>query len=69
MSIERFGGIDKYETNVLEDEDGFLCIYINYQALQAKIDALMMEYCPEEMTEKQLEEWAANQIPVDINEP
>jgi len=34
------------------------------QALQAKIDALMLEYCPEDMTKEQLEEWAAHQKPV-----
>lgn len=34
------------------------------QALQAKIDALMLEYCPQEMTEAQLAEWASHQRPV-----
>lgn len=28
---------------------------------QAKIDALMLEYCPEEMTEDQLERWKKHQ--------
>lgn len=32
--------------------------------LQAKIDALMLEYCPEEMTEAQLAEWGRHQVPV-----
>jgi hypothetical protein len=32
-------------------------------ALQARIDALMLEYCPKEMTEEQLAEWARNQKP------
>jgi hypothetical protein len=31
-------------------------------ALQAKIDELMLEYCPEEMPEKQVEEWGKNQV-------
>ena len=31
--------------------------------LQAKIDALMLEYCPDEMTQEQLNEWAKNQKP------
>lgn len=31
--------------------------------LQAKIDRLMLEYCPDEMTPEQLAEWAANQKP------
>lgn len=32
---------------------------------QAKIDALMLEYCPNEMTKEQLDEWARNQRPVE----
>lgn len=31
---------------------------------QAKIDALMLEYCPDEMTPEQTEEWGRNQRPV-----
>ena len=31
--------------------------------LQAKIDRLMLEYCPDEMTQEQLNEWAKNQKP------
>ena len=31
--------------------------------LEAKIDALMLEYCPDEMTPEQLEEWGRNQRP------
>ena len=31
--------------------------------LQARIDELMLEYCPEEMTPEQLDEWARHQIP------
>lgn len=36
-------------------------------ALQAKIDALMLEFCPEEMTQKQLEEWVRTQRHVDYD--
>lgn len=32
--------------------------------LQAKIDRLMLEYCPGEMTEEQKAEWAKHQKPV-----
>lgn len=28
---------------------------------QAKIDSLMLEYCPEDMTDTQIEEWAEHQ--------
>lgn len=31
-------------------------------ALQAKIDSLMLEYCPEEMTQEQVERWEENQV-------
>ena len=32
--------------------------------LQAKIDSLMLEYCPDEITDEQMTEWANNQKPV-----
>lgn len=32
-------------------------------AKQAKIDALMLEYCPDEMTPEQIAEWEAHQKP------
>lgn len=31
-------------------------------ALQAKIDALMLEFCPEEMTQEQIERWGKHQV-------
>ena len=31
--------------------------------LQAQLDALMLEYCPDEMTEAQKENWARHQRP------
>lgn len=37
-------------------------------ALQAKIDSLMLEFCPEEMTKEQVEEWSRHQKKVE-NEP
>lgn len=36
-------------------------------ALQCKIDALMLEYCPDEMTEAQKENWAKHQRTVTPN--
>lgn len=32
-------------------------------ALQARVDALMLEFCPDEMTEEQKETWARHQRP------
>lgn len=34
-------------------------------ALQAKIDALMLEFCPDEMTAEQVEEWKSHQKKVE----
>ena len=31
-------------------------------ALQAKIDSLMLEFCPEEMTQEQLGRWEESQV-------
>lgn len=35
---------------------------------QAKIDALMLEYCPEEMTQEQIDNWASHQRVVKVGE-
>lgn len=32
------------------------------EALQAQVDALMMEFCPDEMTPEQRARWAASQV-------
>ena len=34
-------------------------------AKQAVIDRLMLEYCPDEMSPEQLDEWKRNQVAVD----
>ena len=34
------------------------------EAAEAKIDALMLEYCPDEMTDEQLKRWGECQVPV-----
>lgn len=35
--------------------------------LQSRIDRLMLEYCPEDMSEEQTEEWAKHQAVIDPN--
>ncbi len=35
------------------------------EKLVAQLDALMLEYCPDEMTPEQIEEWGKNQKPVE----
>jgi hypothetical protein len=42
-------------------------IKVELEWMQCKIDALMLEYCPEDMTEEQIENWKKHQKPVDIN--
>ena len=37
-------------------------------ALQAKLDAVMLEYCPDEMTQEQTEKWASSQVVSDNSE-
>ena len=34
------------------------------ERIQAAVDEVMLEYCPEEMTKEQLEEWRRCQVPV-----
>lgn len=36
--------------------------------VRARIDALMLEYCPDEMTPEQVAEWARHQRPVSEQE-
>lgn len=67
MSIQRYGGIDEYETQVIESDTGYLCKYSDYQALEAKLDLIMLEYCPSDMTERQIKEWEDNQEKFDEN--
>lgn len=37
-------------------------------ALQARLDAVMLEHCPDEMTPVQLHNWAKHQAPADFKE-
>lgn len=47
-------------------ESGELVPREKADALQAQIDSLMLEYCPEEMTAEQLENWRKAQQPADL---
>ena len=37
-------------------------------SVQAKLDAVMLEHCPDEMSKEQLEEWARHQQPVTLEQ-
>jgi len=39
------------------------------EAAQAKIDSLMLEYCPDEMTPEQMAEYEKRQVPAEDNKP
>lgn len=53
---------------VVFDKDELLVLKRDYDALQAQIDRLMLEYCPDEMTDEQFENWAKHQRPVEMND-
>lgn len=59
------------EQGIYQESEGasYCCIAANelaeanarIQELEAKVDALMLEYCPELMTPEQVENWGRNQ--------
>ena len=49
--------------NAEDFEALYLAYRAKYEAVQAKLDELMLEYCPDEMTPEQIAEWARNQVP------
>jgi len=59
--------LDKVTNELVQSLRYSLDIAEEYKAIaesnQAKIDELMLEYCPDEMTAEQLEEWAKHQQP------
>lgn len=67
ISDEQF--LDEYLEIVIKQKDKTIKFQNEYImqlskekcALQAKIDALMLEFCPEEMTKEQIERWQESQ--------
>ena len=61
MSEKRYARDFDPSTRVVEN-----CRYMaaigEIQNMQARIDALMMEYCPEEMTPAQIANWEKHQV-------
>lgn len=47
------------------DVDGLRDYVERAEALQARLDALMLEFCPDDMTDEQRAAWAARQKPVE----
>ena len=69
--IQRYAVFDAdFGSDILEYEGGSWVKWEDVEslvkknaALQAKIDELMLEYCPDEMTPEQIAEWERNQSP------
>ena len=51
--------------NVVRLDNALECVMRVWNHQQAKIDELMLEYCPDEMTPEQLKEYEAHQKPLD----
>ena len=71
MSKEHLLELAAKDAEIQEWKDAWLGSNIDNDALrrklaaaQAKIDALMLEYCPNEMTPEQIKEWGKHQVPV-----
>ena len=50
---------------ILVPQDEYNQLKAELASKQAKIDQLMLEYCPEEMDQEQKENWAKHQVPAD----
>ncbi len=57
----------KYEIDGMTDENQTQKVLNNH--LQFLLDSVMLEYCPDEMTEKQMENWKKAQRAVDTADP
>lgn len=55
----------QFEARVYELEAEVAKLKLEVASKQAKIDELMLEYCPDEMSKEQLDNWAKHQIPDD----
>ena len=67
QAIERCGASVELSAAVTKASDLMFAIDVDLNAQKAKIDRLMLEYCPDEMTEDQKENWAKHQRPVTPN--
>lgn len=50
---------------ILVTEHEYNQLKIELASKQAKIDELMLEFCPDQMTEAQKDNWAKHQVPAD----
>ena len=54
-----------YEAKVYELEDEVAKLKLEIADKQARINELMLEYCPGEMSQEQLDNWGKHQVPAD----
>lgn len=54
--------------NLVAADENIETLEAERDALQAKLDAVMLEYCPDEMTQEQTEKWASSQVVSDNSE-
>jgi len=55
----------QFEARVYELEAEVAELKLEVAAKQARIDELMLEYCPDEMPQEQLDNWSNHQVPAD----
>lgn len=53
--------------NVVRLDNALECVMRVWNHQQAKIDELMLEYCPDEMTVEQMQEYERSQKPLDAD--
>jgi predicted transcriptional regulator YdeE len=54
--------VDKALVKASEWQELYSVLHAELNAKQAKIDSLMEEYCPEDMTDEQIDEWAEHKV-------
>ena len=59
---------DSLERVVVKYAKGLESSQARAAALEAKIDRLMWEYCPDEMTDEQKANWARHQVPMEVSD-
>lgn len=65
--LEAYDAVDKPEGLLSLYVSGVKQLIIDNDYKQSRIDELMLEYCPADMTEEQIKNWESHQRVVEIN--